>query len=100
MEATVAPTSQAAPPPRLRERYEQDVLPALTSKFGYSTPMEAPRLLKITLNMGLGNEKQDKRAFELAQEQLATIAGQYPNVRRARKSVASFKLREGMPVGV
>ena len=100
MEATVAPTSQAAPPPRLRERYEQDVLPALTGKFGYSTPMEAPRLEKITLNMGLGTEKQDKRSFEAAQQQLATIAGQYPNVRRARKSVASFKLREGMPVGV
>ena len=100
MEATVAPTSQAAPPPRLRERYEQEVLPALTDKFGYSTPMEAPRLLKITLNMGLGTEKQDKRSFEAAQEQLATIAGQHPNVRRARKSVASFKLREGMPVGV
>jgi large subunit ribosomal protein L5 len=100
MEATVAPTSQAAPPPRLRERYEQDILPALTKKFGYSTPMEAPRLEKITLNMGLGTEKQDKRSFEAAQQQLATIAGQYPNVRRARKSVASFKLREGMPVGV
>ncbi len=100
MEATATPTSQAAPPPRLRERYEQEILPELTKKFGYSTPMEAPRLLKITLNMGLGTEKQDKRSFEAAQGQLATIAGQYPNVRRARKSVASFKLREGMPVGV
>ncbi len=100
MEATATPTTQAAPPPRLRERYEQEVLPALTKKFGYSTPMEAPRLTKITLNMGLGNEKQDKRSFEAAQEQLATIAGQHPNVRRARKSIASFKVREGMPVGV
>jgi large subunit ribosomal protein L5 len=101
MEAsTVAPTSQAAPPPRLREKYENDVMPALTRRFGYSTPMQVPRLEKITLNMGLGTEKQDKRSFEAAQEQLATIAGQYPNVRRARKSVASFKLREGMPVGV
>jgi large subunit ribosomal protein L5 len=101
MEAgTVAPTQQAAPPPRLREKYESDVLPALTRRFGYSTPMEVPRLVKITLNMGLGTEKQDKRSFENAQEQLATIAGQHPNVRRARKSVASFKLREGMPVGV
>ena len=62
--------------------------------------MEAPHLLKITLNMGLGNEKQDNRSFELAQNQLAMIAGQHPNVRRARKSIASFKLREGMPVGV
>jgi large subunit ribosomal protein L5 len=100
MEATMTPSSQAAPPPRLREKYEQDVLPALTRKFGYSTPMEAPRLVKITLNMGLGTEKQDTRSFELAQEQLALIAGQHPNVRRARKSIASFKVREGMPVGV
>jgi large subunit ribosomal protein L5 len=100
MEATMTETSQAAPPPRLRERYEQDVLPALTKKFGYSTPMQAPRLLKITLNMGLGTEKQDARSFEAAQNQLATIAGQMPNVRRARKSIASFKVREGMPVGV
>ena len=95
----MAPT-QAAPPPRLRDRYEQEILPALTEKFGYSTPMEAPRLQKITLNMGLGTEKQDKKSFEAAQNQLALIAGQHPNVRRARKSVASFKLREGMPVGV
>jgi large subunit ribosomal protein L5 len=101
MEAsTVAPTSQAAPPPRLREKYESEIMPALTQRFGYTTPMEVPRLQKITLNMGLGTEKQDKRSFENAQEQLATIAGQHPNVRRARKSVASFKLREGMPVGV
>jgi large subunit ribosomal protein L5 len=100
MEATVTETAQAAPAPRLRERYEQDVLPALTEKFGYSTPMDAPRLIKITLNMGLGNEKQDKRSFENAQNQLAAIAGQHPNVRRARKSIASFKVREGMPVGV
>jgi large subunit ribosomal protein L5 len=100
MEATATPTSQAAPPPRLRERYEQEVLPELTKKFGYSTPMEAPRLLKITLNMGLGQEKQDKRSFESASEQLALIAGQRPNVRRARKSIASFKVREGMPVGI
>jgi large subunit ribosomal protein L5 len=100
MEATATPTKQAAPPPRLRERYEADVLPAMTEKFGYSTPMEAPRLIKITLNMGLGKEKQDKRSFEAAQKQLATIAGQWPNVRRARKSIASFKVRDGMPVGV
>lgn len=96
----MTPTSQAAPPPRLRDRYEQEILPALTKRFGYSTPMEAPRLIKITLNMGLGTEKQDTRSFEAAQNQLALIAGQMPNVRRARKSIASFKVREGMPVGV
>jgi large subunit ribosomal protein L5 len=100
MEATAAPQSQAAPPPRLRERYEQDVLPELTRKFGYSTPMQAPRLEKITLNMGLGEAKQNAKMLEAAQGQLATIAGQYPNVRRARKSIASFKVREGMPVGM
>ncbi len=92
--------SQAAPPPRLRERYEQEILPALTEKFGYSTPMQAPRLQKITLNMGLGEAKQNAKMLEAAQGQLATIAGQQPNVRRARKSIASFKVREGMPVGV
>lgn len=101
MEAgTMTASSQAAPPPRLREKYENEVLPALTRKFGYSTPMDAPHLIKITLNMGLGTEKQDTRSFENAQNQLATIAGQWPNVRRARKSIASFKVREGMPVGV
>src|SRR3954452_5037814 len=99
MEATTAAQSQAAPPPRLRERYEQDILPALTSKFGYATPMQAPRLEKITLNMGLGEAKQNNKMLEAAQTQLATIAGQYPNIRRARKSIASFKVREGMPVG-
>jgi large subunit ribosomal protein L5 len=92
--------SQAAPPPRLRERYEAEILPALIARFGYSTPMEAPRLVKITLNMGVGESKQDSKALEAAQEQLATIAGQQPSVRRARKSIASFKLREGMPVGI
>jgi len=100
MEATMTTTTQAAPPPRLRERYEQEILPAMTRKFGYSTPMEAPRLIKITLNMGLGTEKQDTKSFEAAQSQLALIAGQHPNLRRARKSIASFKVREGMPVGV
>ena len=100
MEATATVQAQAAPPPRLRERYERDVLPALMRKFGYSSPMEAPRLVKISLNMGVGEAKQDAKMLEAAQKQLATIAGQQPNVRRARKSIASFKVREGMPVGV
>jgi large subunit ribosomal protein L5 len=92
--------SKAAPPPRLRERYDQEVLPALMSRFGYSTTMQAPRLQKIVLNMGIGEAKQNAKMLEAAQEQLATIAGQQPSVRRARKSVASFKVREGMPVGL
>jgi large subunit ribosomal protein L5 len=92
--------SQAAPPPRLRERYEQEILPQMMERFGYSTTMEAPRLLKIVLNMGVGEAKQNAKLLEAAQGQLAIIAGQQPNVRRARKSIASFKVREGMPVGV
>jgi len=102
MEAgTATPEStQAAPPPRLRERYEQEVLPALTKRFGYSSPMAVPRVEKITLNMGVGEAKQDSKVLDAATEQLATIAGQRPSVRRARKSIASFKVREGMPVGV
>src|SRR5512134_119303 len=100
MEATATTQAQAAPPPRLRERYQQEVLPALTQRFGYSSPMQAPRLVKITLNMGVGEAKLDAKVLDAAAEQLATIAGQQPNVRRARKSIASFKVREGMPVGV
>ncbi len=102
MEATATTTEaqQAAPPPRLRERYENELVTALTSTFGYSSRMEVPRLVKVTLNMGVGDAKQSTPVLEAATEQLATIAGQRPSVRRARKSVANFKLREGMPVGV
>src|SRR5918996_2484382 len=99
--ATTTPEAQqAAPPPRLRERYEAELVPALTSKFGYTSSMEVPRLVKVTLNMGIGDAKQSTPILEAAQEQLSTIAGQKPNVRRARKSIANFKLREGMPVGL
>jgi large subunit ribosomal protein L5 len=98
--ATVTDAQRAAPPPRLRDRYESEVAGALTSKFGYSSPMQVPRLVKITLNMGVGDAKQSTPLLEAAEEQLATIAGQKPSVRRARKSIANFKLREGWPVGV
>jgi large subunit ribosomal protein L5 len=100
MEAATTPQSQPAPPPRLRERYEQEIVPALTKKFGYTSAMQVPRLQKIVLNMGVGEAKQNAKMLEAAQEQLATIAGQQPSVRRARKSIASFKIREGMPVGL
>jgi large subunit ribosomal protein L5 len=70
-----------------------------TSKFGYSSRMEVPKLVKITVNMGVGDAKQSTPTLEAAIEQLRTITGQQPNVRRARKSIANFKLREGMPVG-
>src|SRR3954470_7507286 len=85
---------------RLKDRYNDEIRPALVRKFGYSSVMQAPKLTKITLNMGVGEAKQDAKMLEAAQTQLATIAGQKPNVRRARKSVANFKLREGMPVGL
>ncbi len=100
MEAATEQRKQAAPPPRLREYYEQEVKPALKRRFGYSSPMAVPTLEKITLNMGIGEAKQNTQMLEAATEQLATIAGQRPSVRRAKKSVASFKVREGMPVGV
>jgi large subunit ribosomal protein L5 len=92
-------TAQANVPPRLKERYEQEVRKTLHERFGYKSAMEIPRLEKITLNMGLGAAKQDSSAFDAATGQLATLAGQAPSVRRARKSIAAFKLREEMPVG-
>ncbi len=99
MEAATA-TDAPAVPPRMRETYESDLVPALTKKFGYSSRMEVPRLLKITLNMGVGEGKQSTPVLEAAIEQLSTISGQRPSIRRARKSIANFKLREEMPVGV
>jgi large subunit ribosomal protein L5 len=85
---------------RLKDRYNQEIRGALQRKFGYSSIMQTPKVVKVTLNMGVGEAKQDAKMLEAAKEQLATIAGQQPSVRRARKSVAAFKLREGMPVGL
>jgi large subunit ribosomal protein L5 len=85
---------------RLKERYESEIKPALIERFGYKSPMQAPRLEKITLNMGLGEAKLNTSLLDAAAEQLAIISGQKPAVRRARKSIANFKLREGMPVGL
>ncbi len=87
-------------PVRLKARYFEEVRPALVEQFGYSSVMQAPRVEKITINMGVGEAKQDSKMLEAAAGQLAQIAGQAPNVRLARKSIANFKLREGMPVGL
>src|ERR1700716_2428864 len=85
---------------RLKTKYIEEIRPALVQRFGYSTPMQAPRITKVTVNMGVGDAKQDSKLLEAATEQLATITGQRPSIRRARKSIAQFKVREGMPVGV
>ena len=93
-------TQTAAPPARLKTRYLEEIRPALQERFQFSSVMQVPKVEKVGLNMGVGEAKQDSKMLEAAQEQLATIAGQKPNVRRARKSIANFKLREGMPVGL
>jgi large subunit ribosomal protein L5 len=93
-------TTDTAPPARLKTRYLEEIRPALVERFGYSSVMQAPRIEKITVNMGVGLAKQDSKVLKAATDQLATIAGQQPSVRRARKSIAAFKLREGMPVGL
>jgi large subunit ribosomal protein L5 len=85
---------------RLKDRYNDEIRAQLVETFSYTTPMQAPKLVKVTLNMGVGEAKQDSKMLEAAKSQLADIAGQQPNIRRARKSVANFKLREGMPVGL
>ena len=85
---------------RLKTRYVDEIRPALMQRFGYSSVMQAPRIDKVTVNMGCGDAKQDSKVLDAASDQLATITGQRPSIRRARKSIAQFKVREGMPVGV
>jgi len=87
-------------PARLKAKYTDEIRPALIERFGYSSPMQTPKIEKITINMGVGDAKQDGKLLREAQTQLARIAGQQPNIRRARKSIANFKLREEMAVGV
>lgn len=84
---------------RVREQYKQDVIPALTNEFGYKNPYQVPKLEKIVLNIGLGEAVANGRALDAAVGDLTTIAGQKPVVTRAKKSIASFKLRAGMPIG-
>ena len=85
--------------PRLQEKYEKEILPALISKYGRTNRLSLPRLDKIVVNMGVGAATQDKKFLEMANEALTEITGQKPIVTRARKSVANFRLREGMPIG-
>ena len=85
--------------PRLKDLYEEEIRPQLQDELGVSSPMQVPRITKITLNMGVGEAKTDAKQLDQAIEELTTIAGQRAQVRRARKSIAQFKLREGMPIG-
>jgi large subunit ribosomal protein L5 len=85
--------------PRLKQRYVDEIRDRLKDELGYASIMEVPRVSKITLNMGVGEAKTEAKLLDAAIEQLTTIAGQRAQLRRARKSIASFKLREGMPVG-
>jgi large subunit ribosomal protein L5 len=84
---------------RLRETYKKDVFPSLLEKFGYDNVMQIPKLDKITINMGLGEAKDNAKMMETAVEELSLISGQRPVVTKARKSIANFKVRQGMPVG-
>ena len=86
--------------PRLKERYLNEIVPALRQEFNYSSVMAVPRVDKVVLNIGIGEAIQNSKALDAASKDLATITGQRPWVRKAKKSVAAFKLREGMPVGL
>ncbi len=85
--------------PRLKTRYRDEIRQGLTEEFGYDNPMKVPGLAKVVVNMGVGDAARDSKIIEGAVRDLAAITGQKPEVRRARKSVAQFKLREGMPIG-
>ena len=86
--------------PRLRRDYDERIAPAMIEKFGYKNKLEVPRIEKIVLNMGVGEASQDKKKVETAAAEMELIAGQKPVITKAKKSIAQFKLREGMPIGV
>ena len=85
--------------PRMKAKYENEIVKAMTEKFGYTNRLQVPKLEKITLNMGVGEASQDKKKVQIAAEEMALIAGQKPVITKAKKSIAQFKLRDGMPIG-
>jgi hypothetical protein len=91
---------QAAYTPRLKRDYDERIVAAMTEKFGYKNRLEVPKLDKIVINMGVGEATQDKKKVETAAQEMELIAGQKPVITKAKKSIAQFKLREGMPIGV
>ena len=86
--------------PRMKERYRDEIVPAMVNEFGYKNVMQAPRVEKVTLNIGAGEAVQNAKALDAASSDIATITGQHPVITRAKNSIANFKLREGMPIGV
>ena len=86
--------------PRMKERYRDEIVPAMVNEFGYKNVMQAPRVEKVTLNIGAGEAVQNAKALDAASSDIATITGQHPVITRAKTSIANFKLREGMPIGV
>jgi large subunit ribosomal protein L5 len=94
-----AQETRPKPPPRLKLRYQQEIMPELRTEFGYGNVMQVPSLTKIVVNMGIGEAARDAKLIEGAVRDLAAITGQKPAVNRAKKSIAQFKLREGMPIG-
>ena len=94
-----AEATETRVPPRLKTRYRDEILPALHEQFGYANVMQVPGLTKIVVNMGVGEAARDSKLIEGAVRDLTAITGQKPQVTRARKSIAQFKLREGMPIG-
>jgi large subunit ribosomal protein L5 len=96
---TPSENGQPVPTPRLKTRFQQEIVPALMKEFNYSNVMQVPRLSKIAVNIGLGEALQNSKAIEAATGDLATITGQKPVVTKARQSIAIYKLREGMPIG-
>jgi large subunit ribosomal protein L5 len=93
------PSNGSVPPPRMRDRYRAEIVPTLMEQFGYKNVMQVPRVQKIVVNVGLGEAVQNPRAIDAAVEDIGIITGQRPVVTRAKKSIAAFKLREGMPIG-
>jgi len=85
---------------RLKEKYQKEVVPALMERHSYHNIMEVPRLIKVVLNIGLGEATQNAKALESAEADLAAISGQHPVITRARRSIAAFRLRAGMPIGI
>ena len=91
--------TEARTPPRLKTRYQQEIAPNLFKEFGYANVMQVPRMVKVVVNMGVGDAARDSKLIDGAVRDLSAITGQKPQITKARKSIAQFKLREGMPIG-